>query len=359
MQVFVMRVNLAKTLDDFLEESAFDSTNQRPLSNLQLLTGGRALHWSGPKHSLVDDVTLFQVSAGACGRANSLERQAADYGLAGSDLQMLTDTIDLARRYAGCIISTAQVSGVGETLGEGGHWKARYYVPLENVHFLTVPMRIIGVSPYKQWPEFQPYGPVLYRQFSSQRRYRTLIDRIQAAGNSLPSYVRLAKLTSADQVKPTRNNWIQVAGAADHGYPSEASLRFMFSDWLLRELSDHRKLLTEVTTVGPGGQKGRVDNVILVDGVPVPVEVKLRVGASPGVLDQMERYRQATTMTSGTRRLKNREHDIVLLVDQDGLYITDGSTHELGRPDLARRGLTEKKVIHLRRKLERLITSSR
>ncbi len=77
------------------------------------------------------------------------------------------------------------------------------------------------------------------------------------------------------------------------------------------------------------------------------VEIKIRASAEARLNEQLARYRSSTTLRK-TQRIMRPEHDIVLLLDQDGLYATDSSTTGVPDPLVRREGITKQRLAKAR-----------
>jgi hypothetical protein len=56
-----------------------------------------------------------------------------------------------------------------------------------------------------------------------------------------------------------------------------------------------------------------------------PVEVKIRGSTEASFLKQSDRYRTIAALRKGTMTLPNHSHDLVLAIDQGGVYAADSS----------------------------------
>jgi hypothetical protein len=351
VQVFVVRVtvpdSVAAMQEDIETGRGFDGLDFFPMSTLEMLSVGSVLDWSLPRHVLVGDIVLFQVSLSALKAVKKIKKELDwDHEF----VVEIREAMDLVERFAGSIMAIAKVTAGANRSGGGDWWGSRFYAPITDIHNLYFPIPVNSPSRFAEWPEFSPHGPVQYRQFSSDERYQDFIATLIEEGNDeLPDWVSDRPVTYlGDAGAVTKDNWIDVARSAEFGFPTEASLRYVYADWLLRALSDRRVLLDEVVASNDGELVGRVDNVIFIGGVPVPVEVKINASTEDDLFGQLDRYRRADELVTKGRSLAPRDHQVVVVVDQDGLYLTDEGASDLPEPALRRVDTTPQSVASLR-----------
>lgn len=357
MQAFVVRVTIPDSIDDLRGQIQFHLGDQDSdmfgQSDLEMLLSSSSTDWSVPKHVMDGDIIMFQVSANARSKAKRLLPQLEALPDDDPDYVGMSFGLMAAERYAGRVVSIGRIAGQASFDTAGPHFRSRHYADV--VDLQEVDVEVIGKKPFSQWPEFKAHGPVAYRQFTSDERYREFISMFDGVDEPLPSWVTREPVTVYNNIKVSRDTWMGMAQRSDFGFALENAVRFYYADWLLRDLSDRRILYAEVAASGPDVRDGWVDNVILVDNMPVPVEVKINAQAESHLFDQLNRYRNATQLTTKSKTLADRHHDIVLLVDQTGIYITDSSTTDLGEPSLAREDTTEQSVLKLRGVLEQRV----
>lgn len=357
MQAFVVRVTIPESIDDLRGQVQWHLKDEEGdmfgNSDLMTLLSSTNTDWSVPKHVMDGDIILFQVSANAKNKARKLRPQLDALSDDDPEYVGMHFGLEAAARFAGCVVSIGRVAGQAYFDTGGPHYRSRNYAQV--VDLQEVDIEVIGKKPFSDWKEFRAHGPVAYRQFTNDKRYREFISMFDGVDEPLPDWVTREPVTVYDNLQVSRVTWMNLAHRSEFGFALEDAVRFYYADWLLRDLSDRRILYSEVATSGPGVHDGWVDNVILIDGVPVPVEIKVNAQAESHLFDQLDRYRDAIRLTAKNRPLAARDHDIVLLVDQSGIYVTDSSTTSLPAPALARRDTTKQSILKLKRDLSRLV----
>jgi hypothetical protein len=361
VQAFIFRVTLPSAFDELAEQvrnDGLDTGSAFGMSDIERLAETETVHWSAPKHAMSGDVVLFQVSANARPRARRM-RPMLDAMLDDGAWMGMDAAVGYGDQYAGSIIAIGRIDGAirsGKAIS--AHVKSRSFAPVTDLTPVIPPFSVVGHPVWSEWPEFQPQGPVQYRQFASDQRYQHFMAELETTlRRPLPSWTRAAPVTTGSG-NVSKSTWMQLARKADAGYAHEVGVHQMYADWLLRDLSDQRRLYDEVDAYTGTKSHGRVDNVILVSRVPVPVEVKIRASALPDLFEQLNRYSTAETLRKGDKTFPERIHDIVLVVDQDGIYITDESTRTLPAPAIARIDTTKRRIDSLRYELKQRIRMS-
>ena len=160
--------------------------------------------------------------------------------------------------------------------------------------------------------------PVLGREFE---RLREVIRE----NNTIPSYFERSSSSGVLLSRITRDNWISVAGKYRGRFVLEAQFRSYYVDFLLSELGDRKTVYKECRCIKTGMPDSFVDNVILINGRYLPVEVKLSILIEQNLKAQVAKYCYDEMIKTKKRTLlpdvlySNR----VLIVDTDSVYVYD------------------------------------
>lgn len=331
-----------------------------PRTDLDTLLRGEDVNWSLPNSVMGNDVVFFQYTSSSKQNLKTLRAAA----MAEGDVEVLAYLDEATQRIESSI---GRLVAVGKVMGdalrnddlEGAHFRQRLFAPISQISPFRKPLSIKSPSPLCRLPEFMPGGSLSNRAFVSDENYQRILSALQGEGNSLPPII------DATHIRPTLNgaplsqeNWMEYATAEDAGFFLEAHMRGTFVDYLLRELSDDRKLHDEVLVQKSGMPTSYVDNAIRIGGKLVPVESKLNARSERDLLGQIRKYtRPDELIARDSRRLGSVEHDVVVLVDRDGVYILIGAAFhdcDLTRPLLQRTKIDRLSIGLLRATIARL-----
>ena len=116
----------------------------------------------------------------------------------------------------------------------------------------------------------------------------------------------------------------------------EEAFRRYYVDYLLRELGDRKTIYRECKCYKSSGNPPRVDNIIILSGKYLPVEVKLSINNEVNIEEQVHQYCQLSKVVLGKDRII--EHAIekmystnVLIIDTEFVYIYNDKTRIIQR----------------------------
>ena len=214
MQAFVVRVTVPKSLDALRDQVRWHLGEEEDdifgKTDLEALAVMPSRYWSVPRHVMDGDVILFQVSANARDRARRLRPELEALPEDDAEYVGMAFGLDAAEKFAGCVISIGRIAGQAYFGPEGAHFSSRHYANVVDLQKVWV--EVIGKKPFSDWPEFTAYGPVAYRQFTSDERYREFISLFDDSGDEpLPGWVTREPITVYGNIKVTRDSWMQLA----------------------------------------------------------------------------------------------------------------------------------------------------
>ncbi|HRI72587.1 MAG TPA: hypothetical protein PK156_50470, partial [Polyangium sp.] len=146
----------------------------------------------------------------------------------------------------------------------------------------------------------------------------------------LPDYLENASFADRIIGKVSNANWKEAAIRGCGRFRLEEQARANYFDYLLRELKDSRtSLLEECNCFRSRKLTGAADYFMRMGGLWIPVEAKLNIFAEDDLPGQIRQYLGIDRFvpTRGAHRgeeFSTVEHDVCLVVDQRGLYVTRG-----------------------------------
>lgn len=302
---------------------ACDDTGRFETPCDQVLAGPE--DWSAPRHADVGDVCFFYYSKRSLKNIPRVRRALDEKGRLTARLRNYLDRADRqAAQLAGKIVAYSFVSGRahsdGRESGDSFDWQSRTLAPMASGVVLRQPLDLLkyrGELPI-------PHGQTIVNLQPSH--FQRLVEELSGLGNELDSRLVTVTPVNISRVRVTQANWRDVACGSAHRFVNELEVRGDFVDHLLGELRDPGSTLHhEVDCRSEGRALGRVDYVVRVSGVSVPVEAKLNVRTERDLPGQMRRYLTAEALVSSVRGramvLRAPLSSRGLAIDAAGIYV--------------------------------------
>ena len=288
---------------------------------------GKFESWTVPKWCKIGDIIFYmhsKSSKGTIARLKaSLKGNPGDFSIDDSSLLMpaLERGVTLYEKYGGKIFAIGRVSGApyyDSIPEEMIHWKSKIYADVSDYFFLETPIDLSEFSNFIQISSRSAITPVFGKEFDT---LKSLILR----KNSTPDYFKESVSTPLPLSKVNQENWLQIVTKFRRSFFLEAQFRTYYVDFLLSCIGDRKTFFKECTCIKRGKNKSFVDNVILIGGRYLPVEVKLRVGAEKDLIGQLRKYCGLDSLMLDAKKHRMAVHDrvvqhIVLVIDTNGVY---------------------------------------
>ena len=333
IQSFIVNVGVPKTLEhlffhvyeydgyviDYLLDDDFDS-------------------WTAPNWAKPDDVVFFMHVKTGRQQLKSLAKQLRanrdSYSQEEYDdaMSFLQRGLDIHSKYGGKILATARVTGTpyyyeDEDDSESRlYWKSRIYADMEELYLLENP---VDISEFRGFLQIRPQATITEVCGS---RFDMLRDLIIARGNNIPDYLREALAVPIPLADINADNWLELCYDYRRRFTLESQFREFYVDNFLRVLSDDGQLFSECRVKKANHKPSFADNVIMLAGVYIPVEVKLNVNSEAGLMEQLGRYCNADGVFSGHGSkiaFSGVYSNNVLVIDTEGVYLYDDERKDL------------------------------
>ena len=319
VQAFINNMSLPDTIDDLC---GFLESNDK-LLDPEFLMVNSTVNWSVPRWCKKGDIVLFMVtvtSAAAISRVRA-ELKRSERWLTPDKCRLVKFGImreeSVYDKVGGCIFAIGRVSGEIEVVpGE-----RRVYADVNDVVYLDEPV---------QYDQFKAQVPVakggsITPVYSDKYSY---LKHELGKNNDLPMYILKSRSEPIREHLINKDNWLEVAKYYRFHYTLEEQFRKAFVDYLLKEISDNRKLYAECYCKKADGQYGYIDNVILFKGKYLPVEVKLNVDLEANLIGQVSKYCALSVLNLTDKQtvqspLDEAYSDKVIIIDTYGIYLYD------------------------------------
>jgi hypothetical protein len=284
-------------------------------------------------------------------RRHELERAA-------QRVRTLQHAADLSERYSGTIFACAEISSPAEHFEEepARYFSSRSFAPLGKVHTFANLLPDYEFADYLKVGQNTPSTPLYEREFEG-------IKRQLSAHNSLPDFLKRARIGGVSFRDVTQQNWPSISCSTEARFINEAQLRAYLLDFLLEELKDSGSpLLRECRCFRRGADTGLADYFVKVAGEWIPVEAKLSLLSSSEtrLLEQVNKYVAIDSFypTVGSRvgeSFAASSSCLCLVADQAGIYtISNGEFQgcSFGEPAWRREELDHSSRTALRQWIE-------
>ncbi len=297
------REDASKFVQAFINNFSFPTN----LDELQYLIGQREgysieglledeeTNWTVPRWAKPGDIVFFMHAKTAISKITALvtelNKQKDSYTL--EDFNVISAWLkrarDLYNAYGGKIMAIGRVAGAPERLDTDDgddvtmHWSSKLYADIDSVIVLENPVDISEFNSFIQVTRGGAITPVLGDNYE---KLRALIGR----KNRLPRYVRESVAIPLPLRNINSRNWMEIAGDFRRSFNLEYQFRVYYVDYLLAKLGDRSKFNKECRCCKPINPDSFVDNVIMLNGKYLSVEIKLDIHAEKNIKGQVIKY---------------------------------------------------------------------
>ena len=330
VQAIILNIAFPKSLEEVL-----DIQNDHGYFDIEALLMDseekRMEAWTAPKWSKIGDIVFFMhsKSSGAtiARLKNSLKHQSRDYTT--DDFNTLTSALerasDLYGKYGGKIFALGQVSGNPYQQRQEHdymiHWKSRIYANVNDFYCLEFPVDRSDFNDFIQISSRSAITPVFGKEFEA-------LKSLIMSKNAVPRYLEESVSMPIPLSKITGDNWIQVASQYRRSFFLEIQFRTYYVDYLLESLGDRKGFFKECACIKGGQKASFVDNVMVIGGKYLPVEVKLNIDTEKDLTGQLRKYCALDALVLDAKKqrfaaLEKVYGDGMLVIDTNGAYWYD------------------------------------
>lgn len=320
VQAYILNISAIQSIDELREmvNGGYAHTVEMPL----MIGNQEMQEFTAPKWIMRGDIVFFYHAATTKLHNKRLRREVRNGNFKDADkLNEYLDYCDkLYDKYGSRIYAVGVIGDNPAYYSDSGwehpHFKTRIFAPITNVVELDYPISS------KQFKEFLPIArqqgitPVFGNAFME---LKSLICRY----NSVP-YLEKCTTVSFPLKDVQKGTWIRFANENGRKYLNEAQFRKYYVDFLLMSISDNGKICSEVECIKDERSVGRVDNVILLGGAYMPVEVKLSATFDGNsLMEQLGRYANSDDFERVEDSSEYTWGSLVVVVDIFNIYMYD------------------------------------
>ena len=317
VQAIICNTNFPNSVDLFIDRM----NKEKILSICTIEDKSQTGIWTLPKWMKKDDIVFFYYAQNAKYNINKIEKELIEKKLMCSKYKKQIDKArELYEKYGGKIYGIAQVKSTpfyteGRAVPES---KLRYLADIKKYHLLKNP---IDKSSFDKKIQIKRQGAFTTVGSEEYKLLFNLLD--ENTKDRFADY----NICPFPYSKTTLKNYLSLNQKYNRNYQDEASFRSYFVDYLLKDLSDDRVLFSECRC-RKDGKTNYIDNVIKVNGIYIPVEVKLNINAERDICSQVSKYCKVDDVwTSESIDLKKKYHNnkCMIIDNTNGIYLFDSS----------------------------------
>ena len=294
----------------------------------------RSTSWTAPKWCKIDDIVFFMHSKTANSRISALKTKLLSQKEKYSNntfwfmMNALIRSKKIYDIYGGRIFAIGRVSGEPEykrNYNENYHWKSNIYANINNVFLLEKPIDISEFNSVITVSRQSSITPVFGDQYNFLKslvfQKNSIIEDYFI--NSIAEPVPLARVND--------NNWLEVLNRYRRSFFLEIQFRTYYVDRLLKLLGDNKTIYRECTSIKKTNPNSFVDNVIKINGLYLPVEVKLSVSAENNIVGQLRKYckLEKIVLTKDKIITTGFYNERVLVIDTEKVYMYSDESKKL------------------------------
>lgn len=282
--------------------------------------------WTVPRHSAIGDLVLFFHAKTAIQWIRKLETDIKSLDEGEHDKNLLMEWLNRARRlyslYGGKIFAIGRVSSSPEReeysdMDSGlCHWGSKIYAEISNVVLLDNPIDISEFNSFILVSRQSGITPLPANEFQK------LKEIIVSKNTDLPEYFIHSKIGSCNLSKINAKNFLEKTKDFRTRFLLEAEFRSYYVDYFLQALVG-RSYYRECRCYTKKNPLARVDNVFVLKGKSILLEVKLNIHIEKNLIEQLNQYINADYIYLTNlldRELRDFERDYMYVIDVFGLY---------------------------------------
>lgn len=297
VQSYILNISFPQSMDEILEiERNVGKFDVEML--IESMSADIINNWYAPKWIKSDDIVFFMHSKKSIKYIRHLMRILRD-GLcnySNEEKDILEKALARGERiyslYGGKIFAIGRVDEKPhyiESTDYDPHWGGKRYADVVDCRLLEKPIPLNDFDTFIKLSCGGSITPVFgdgYIQLKKLIRSR----------NDIPEYFDKSTAMLIPFKDINRDNWFEVSNKYRRSFIYESQFRTYYVDYLLREIGDRKTIYRECACKKGQQRTSFVDNVILIGGRYLPVEVKLNINAEEDIMGQVVKYCNLDTL---------------------------------------------------------------
>ena len=286
--------------------------------------------FTAPKWAAKGDIVFFYHAKSAITKIRHLKsllkNESDKYKQVYDEIVEYLETAEkIYKRYGGTIFAVGTVCEeleiVKDDPREHLHWRSNIYAPINNIINLDFPVDKVKFEEYVKLSMQRTITPVPGTAFNGLRKLVLRYNDVPFIEDCEASPIPLKDIND--------KNWMEVAKEYKRRFFLEIQFRKFYVDYLLKSLSDTKKIYSECSCWKNDVHPGFADNFITMNKKYLAVEVKLNIDTERNIENQLEKYSfcDMVKLDKNTAIYKNDIHQAhVLVIDMNKICIYDSTS---------------------------------
>lgn len=286
--------------------------------------------FTAPKWAAKGDIVFFYHAKSAITKIRHLKsllkKEKDKYKQAYDEIERYLETAEkIYKRYGGKIFAVGTVCEeleiVKDAPREHLHWRSNIYAPINNITNLDFPVDKAKFEEYVKLSMQRTITPVPGTAFNGLRKLVLRYNDVSFIENCEASPIPLKDIND--------KNWMEIAKEYKRRFFLEIQFRKFYVDYLLKSLSDTKKIYSECSCWKNDVHTGFADNFITMNKKYLAVEVKINIDTERDIQNQLEKYSfcDMVKLDKNTAIYKNDIHQAhVLVIDMNKICIYDSTS---------------------------------
>ncbi|MGL4393370.1 MAG: hypothetical protein ACRCSK_08070 [Fusobacteriaceae bacterium] len=284
-------------------------------------------HWTVPIWMQKKDIVFFYHSKSADGKIKrllkNLDPNAKDYK---KYKNILEKSLDLYKKYGGKIFAVGKVVEEPTYFDQNNedHFKGRIFGGIKNIFIFKTPIDL------KDFPD-----SISIKQNTCTDVFGEDYENLKTIiiqKNKMPDWFEKTTGTKFELENLNEKTFLKILSERLGRFVSEKDFRSHYVDYLLKNLSDG-EIYFECGCYKKDFKlkTGSVDNIIVLNGKNIFVEVKLNIKAEEDLIGQLKKYFNTDYFKHSNNKGEKINENIftkkILVIDTIGIYLFDEKTH--------------------------------
>ena len=325
VQSYIANVSFPTSLEEMEE-----LVNGEYYMDMEALLLFNDANFTAPKWAAKGDIVFFYHAKSAITKIRHLKsllkNESDKYKQVYDEIVEYLETAEeIYKKYGGKIFAVGTVCEELEIAKDAPrehlHWRSNIYAPINNITNLDFPVDKAKFEEYVKLSMQRTITPVPGTAFNGLRKLVLRYNDVPFIEDCEASPIPLKDIND--------KNWMEIAKEYKRRFFLEIQFRKFYVDYLLKSLSDTKKIYSECSCWKNDAHTGFADNFITMNKKYLAVEVKLNIDTERDIQNQLEKYSfcDMVKLDKNTAIYKNDIHQAhVLVIDMNKICIYDSTS---------------------------------
>lgn len=286
--------------------------------------------FTAPKWAAKGDIVFFYHAKSAITKIRHLKsllkNESDKYKQVYDEIVEYLETAEeIYKKYGGKIFAVGTVCEeleiVKDDPREHLHWRSNIYAPINKITNLHFPVDKVKFEEYVKLSMQRTITPVPGTAFNGLRKLVLRYNDVPFIEDCEASPIPLKDIND--------KNWMEVAKEYKRRFFLEIQFRKFYVDYLLKSLSDTKKIYSECSCWKNDAHTGFADNFITMNKKYLAVEVKLNIDTERDIQNQLEKYSFCNMVKLDKKTTiykKDIHQSYVLVIDMNKICIYNSTS---------------------------------